>query len=101
MVQVLVQLRNRFQIVLVDSPPFGAGVDPYTLGTLTGSMIVVLRTGITHLAFARSRLAMLQNLPIRMLGVVLNDVPAGGVYSYYSYLTGYGTVDERTLIQAP
>lgn len=101
MVQLLVQLRNRFQIVLVDSPPFGAGVDPYTLGTLTGSMIVVLRTGITHLAFARSRIAMLQNLPIRMLGVVLNDVPAGGLYSYYSYLTGYGTVDERTLIQAP
>jgi capsular exopolysaccharide synthesis family protein len=101
MVQLLVQLRNRFQVILVDSPPLGAGVDSYTLGTLTGSMLLVLRTGITNLAIARSRLAMLNNLPVRVLGVVLNDVPPGGLYGYYAYLSGYGTVDEHALVPAP
>jgi len=31
-----VRLRADYQVILVDSPPLGAGVDPYTLGTLTG-----------------------------------------------------------------
>ena len=38
---------------------------------------------------------MLQRLPVRLLGAILNDVPAGGAYRYYSYyLPGYEAADE-------
>jgi tyrosine-protein kinase Etk/Wzc len=92
--ELLELVRPRYDVILVDSPPLGAGVDPYTLGTLTGSLLLVLRTGATHRDVTRTHLAMLQNLPVRVLGVLLNDVQPGGIYGYYAYLSGYGTVDE-------
>jgi Mrp family chromosome partitioning ATPase len=71
-------------------------VDASTIGTLTGAMLLVVRTGATNLDIARMHLTMLSRLPIRVLGVVLNDVQAGGggMYGYY-YLAGYGSDDER------
>ena len=95
MVELLERVRTQYRVVLVDSPPLGSGVDPYTLGTLTGNMLLVLRTGTTNLALARTKLTVLDHLPIRLLGVVLNDVRPGGMYRYYSYLSGYAAVDER------
>jgi tyrosine-protein kinase Etk/Wzc len=92
---LLERVRAQYRVILVDSPPLGAGVDPYTLGTLTGNLLLVLRTGTTNLALARTKLTVLDHLPIRLLGVVLNDVRPGGMYRYYSYLSGYGTADER------
>src|SRR5207245_10192901 len=73
---------------------FRSGVDPYTLGTLTGSLLLVLRTGATNLDLARTKLGILDHLPIRLLGVVVNDVQPGGAYRYYSYLSGYAKADE-------
>ncbi len=95
MATLLDQVRGQYRVVVVDSPPLGSGVDPYTLGIITGSMLLVLRTGTTNLALARTKLAILDHLPIRLLGVVLNDVQAGGMYRYYSYLSGYATADEH------
>ena len=94
MQSLLEQVRARYRVVVVDSPPLGSGVDPYTLGIITGSMLLVLRTGATNLALARTKLAILDHLPIRLLGVVLNDVQPTGIYRYYSYLSGYATADE-------
>src|SRR2546428_2386523 len=84
-----------FRLVLVAGRPLGSGVDPYPLGTLGGNMLLVLRTGRTTLALARTKLTVLDHLPIRLLGVVLNDVRPGGMYRYYSYLSGYATADEQ------
>jgi capsular exopolysaccharide synthesis family protein len=95
MAALLERVRTQYRVVLMDSPPLGSGVDPYTLGTLTGNMLLVLRTGTTNLALARTKLTVLDHLPIRLLGVVLNDVRPGGMYRYYSYLSGYAAVDER------
>ena len=95
MVELLVRLRAMYPVIIVDSPPLGAGVDPYTLGTMTGAMMLVLRTGATNLDLARTKVAMLENLPIRVLGAVLNDVRLGQMYGeYYGYMAGYGTTTE-------
>ena len=38
---------------------------------------------------------MVDRLPIRLLGAVLNGTPAGqGAYRYYSYLEGYDVAPE-------
>lgn len=89
-------LRANFQVILVDSPPLGAAVDPFLLATLTGNLAVVLRTGATDRQLARAKLEMVDRLPVRILGAVLNDVKAEGVYRYYGYLAGYEAEEERS-----
>ena len=89
--------RGRFDVILLDSAPLGAAVDPYLLGTHAGALLLVLRDGSTDRELAEARLHDLQRLPIHLLGAVLNAVPAGkGVYRYYSYLPGYEAEDETT-----
>jgi succinoglycan biosynthesis transport protein ExoP len=98
MVGLLERVRANYQVILVDSPPLGSGVDPYTLGAVTGNVLLVLRSGTTNLEFARTKLGALEYLPIRLLGAIVNDVRPGGGYRYYSYLSGYSTADEGTAV---
>lgn len=99
MVALLERMRGEFDVILVDSPPLTAGVDPFVLGTLTGSLVVILRTGHSNRNITGAKLDMLQRLPIRLLGAVLNDVPRGAAYGYYAYysyyLPGYEAAEER------
>ena len=101
MVELMGCVRTQYDVILVDSPPLGSGVDPYTLGALTGSLLLVLRTGATSLEFARMKLVTMEYLPIRLLGAIVNDVRPGSGYRYYAYLSGYGTTDEGTALTAP
>jgi capsular exopolysaccharide synthesis family protein len=91
-------LRERYDVILVDSPPLTAGVDPFVLATETGAMLVVLRTGHSHKDVTGAKLEVLDRLPVRLLGAVLNDVPRGAAYGYYAYysyyLPGYEAVEE-------
>jgi Mrp family chromosome partitioning ATPase len=86
--------KSRFNVVIVDSPPLGAGIDPFVLGTMTGHLIVVFRAGETDRQMAQAKLPLVERLPVRLLGAVLNEVEAGGVYRYYNYIYGY-TSDEE------
>ena len=95
MVHLVTQLRRAFDAIIVDSAPLGAGADGFALGTATGSLLVVLRTGVSDRELAEAKLGILQHLPINVLGAVLNDVRPGGAYRYYSYyLENYGVRDE-------
>jgi succinoglycan biosynthesis transport protein ExoP len=88
-------LRPDYDVILCDSPPLSAGVDPYVLGTLTGQMLLVLRTGVSVRSVLEAKLAVLSQLPVRLLGAVLNAVPTGELYKPYSYyVAGYAATDE-------
>ena len=95
MSQLLIAMRAQYSVIICDSAPLGAGVDPLVLGSLTGSLLLVLRTGVTDRELTTAKLGDLDRLPIRVLGAVLNDVKADGVYRYYSYLPGYHSEDEE------
>src|SRR5256885_2057622 len=86
MAELVNGMRSGYDVILFDSPPLAAGVDPLILSTLTGTLALVLRTGYSHREVAAAKLEMLQRLPVRLLGAILNDVPAGGarpfVFSY-------------------
>jgi succinoglycan biosynthesis transport protein ExoP len=92
--ELLRLLRAQFDAVIVDSAPLGAGIDPFALGAATGRMTIVLRAGKTDRKLAQAKLTTLDRLPVHMLGAILNDIPTAGQYKYYSYLEGYGTLDE-------
>lgn len=91
------QLRERFEVVVIDSPPLGAGVDPFVLATMTGNLALVLRAGETDRQLAEAKLQILDRLPVRLIGAILNDVRVGeGAYRYYSYSYGYVAGDEES-----
>lgn len=90
--------RDQFDIILVDSPPLGAGIDPFVLGTLTGNLMLVVRAGATQKDLAESKLQIVDQLPIRLVGAVLNDLQSSThLYRYYSYSSGYASFDEGEL----
>ena len=93
--ELVLGLRASYQVILIDSPPLGAAVDPFLLATLTGNLAIVLRTGATDRQMARAKLEMVDRRPVRILGAVLNDVKPEGVYRYYGYLAGYEAEEER------
>ncbi len=102
----MVTLKRSYDEIMVDCPPLSSGVDPLILGSLTGHLAVVIRTGSTERALAQAKLEQLARLPIRILGAILNDVSASDSYhSYYAhYLPSYepvpeeGDVDVRDLL---
>jgi capsular exopolysaccharide synthesis family protein len=99
MTQLVAELRDQYDVILFDSAPLTAGVDPFIIGGVTGSLLVVLRTGHSHRDITGAKLEVLHRMPIRLLGAVLNDVPKGAAYGYYAYysyyLPGYEAVDEN------
>lgn len=93
--ELMSTMRNQYEIVIVDSPPLGAGIDPFVLATVTGHLMLVLRAGATERDLAEAKLQIVDQLPIRLIGAVLNDVRATmNDYKYYSYSVGYGASQE-------
>ena len=67
-------------------------------------MLMVLRLGISDRELAEAKLDVLDRLPVRVLGAILNDARESSAayryYSYYSYyLPGYEHSDERAELE--
>ncbi|HEY7233945.1 MAG TPA: polysaccharide biosynthesis tyrosine autokinase [Gemmatimonadaceae bacterium] len=99
--QCIAQLQSRFDVLIVDTPPLGAGVDAYALATATRNMVLVVRAGVTSRKLASAKLRMLDRLPVRVLGAVLNGIESNRLYEHYSYLPGYvvESDDSRALVK--
>lgn len=93
--ELFAAMREQFDMVIVDTPPLGAGIDPFVLSTLTGNLMLVVRAGATERDMTEAKLQIVDQLPIRLVGAVMNDVRSTmNDYKYYSYSYGYGAVDE-------
>lgn len=94
---LLAALRTKYDVIIVDSPPLTAGIDAFVLGAATGNLLMVLRAGQSSRGVTESKLEVLDRMPVRLLGAVLNDVRDRSVYDNYSYYTaGYEAADEVT-----
>lgn len=96
MVRFMADLRPAYDVIVVDSSPLAAGIDSFALATLTGNLVLVLRTGVTNRQLAEAKLDLLSRLPVRVLGSVLNDVRPNGEYQQYSYYMAGYELDEET-----
>ena len=103
MQELMASLRETYQVIVFDSPPLGAGIDPFVLATLSGHLAVVLRAGETDRQLAEAKLRILDRLPVRLLGAILNDVRIGEhAYKYYRYSYGYAaSEEEETPVKLP
>jgi capsular exopolysaccharide synthesis family protein len=80
---VLNQLSERYDFVLIDSPPLLLVTDALLIATRVDSVILVVRSGSTSRSALRETSRMLRNVRVRPLGNVLNGVGKGS--SSYPY----------------
>ncbi|AMW04164.1 polysaccharide biosynthesis tyrosine autokinase [Gemmatimonas phototrophica] len=93
--QLINQMAAEYDVVIVDSPPLGAGFDAYALATATGNMALVMRAGVTDRKMAAAKMQVVDTLPVRVMGAVLNGIKMTGAYQYYSYYQDYAATDEE------
>jgi capsular exopolysaccharide synthesis family protein len=90
------QLRERFDVVVFDTPPLAAGVDAFAIATAAQNLMLVLRVGKTERRMASAKLELVDRLPVHVLGAVLNCVEFRGEFEYYRYSEGYGTSESES-----
>ena len=84
---VLDRLQERFDLVIVDTPPVMAAADAEIVGVQTDAVLLVVRAGQTDRSSAQYAVQQLRAIGARVIGAVLNDpdekVPGYGRYAYY------------------
>jgi len=85
---LLEELKQQFDIIVLDTPPVLATADAGIVGSLTDGVLLVVRAGATDRNAAQRAYQQLANVGARVVGTVLND-PGGelakeGDY-YYPY----------------
>jgi succinoglycan biosynthesis transport protein ExoP len=80
------ELSERFDRVVIDSPPLAAVTDSAVLSTLVDGTVFVVRAFKTSKQLARQGLRTLHDVDARVVGTVLNAVNLNKhEYSYYHY----------------
>ncbi len=91
---LLDELRERYDTIVIDSPPTAAVTDAIILSTLADLTIVVVRAHKTKLEFLQKTREELERVFVSPLGIVLNDFDVtqsyGSAYKYYRYYKYYG-----------
>lgn len=100
---LLQQLYERYDRVILDSPPIGAVADAVVLSTQVDGVLLVVKAGVTNREMARRSLRSLADVKAKLSGVVLNHIdlsdPKYGSYygSYYRYGYYYGEKKDEAL----
>jgi capsular exopolysaccharide synthesis family protein len=87
---LLVQLRQRFTHIIIDTPPILGFSDGLLISVLTDGVLLVTRHNSTHKSAGRLAHHILSQVHAPMMGAVLNCVDAhgqayGGYYYHYHY----------------
>ncbi len=89
--QLLTEVGNRFDRVLIDSPPAVPVTDPAILSTLVDGVVLIVRHAQTPKEAATRAAQHVRDVGGRIVGVVLNaiDVSGKSYRSYYGHYTEY------------
>ncbi|MGI9625517.1 MAG: polysaccharide biosynthesis tyrosine autokinase [Longimicrobiales bacterium] len=79
MAELLREARDMYGVVIVDCPSLDTSADGGVLCALTGSVMLVLRSGMTNPRDVSACLARLERLPTRVIGAVVNDGQQGRI----------------------
>ena len=89
MIHHIEYFKERFDAVFFDTPPVVAVTDATLLGTRLDGALVVIRSHHTDREIAERALSTLNNVGVRVLGTVLNDINLSHRYSSYGYYKYY------------
>lgn len=85
---LLDELKNRYDIILIDTPPAIAVTDAQIVATKCDGVILVVDSGNVKREIAMKAKANLEHVQARILGVVLNNVDRRNKEAYYYYYYG-------------
>jgi tyrosine-protein kinase Etk/Wzc len=85
----LEELKQKFDIVLFDSPPIIAVTDAAVLSSQLDGVILVIKSGQTDREAAFRAYTLLKNVKTRILGTLLNGVHIESMYGSYYYYYHY------------
>lgn len=85
MASLLELVRGRYDIILFDSAPLLPVTDAAILAHIATGAVIVANAGRVHRAQFGDAVASVEQVGARVLGVVLNGVPAKGSSSYHGY----------------
>jgi capsular exopolysaccharide synthesis family protein len=89
--ETLKNLSERYDRVIIDSPPVTPVADSQVLGALCNVTLLVLRAEKSTRRLSQQARDVLLSVGAHILGVVVNDVsPKRGRYGYYSGYSRYG-----------
>ena len=96
MKDLIALVKDRFDVILIDTPPVLAVTDAAALARSLDGVILVAQPGKTRLSAFRQTLEQLAQVNARVLGVVLNNVVTRGKsygyhYKEYRHYTAYQT----------
>ena len=83
--KLLEDLSNRYDRVIIDSPPVMPITDSQILAAVSDITLLVLRAEKSNRKISQQARDGLMSVGARILGVVVNDVPKSSSYGYYGY----------------
>ncbi|TAM24950.1 MAG: polysaccharide biosynthesis tyrosine autokinase, partial [Nevskiaceae bacterium] len=89
---LLQQLRERYERIIIDSPPVQAASDALVLSRLSDAVLFVARADVTSMATVRRAVHQLNNIQAPLVGCVLNRVDVRrnpDAYGHYQYAYRY------------
>ncbi len=90
----LEDVRSKFDMVILDSPPVGLVTDSAILSTIVDGTILVIEAGKTEVEAAQRAKELLDKVNANIIGTVINKIPLNSrgayKYSYYQYNSYYG-----------
>jgi len=84
MERLITQLRDSYDMVIIDTPPLGPVTDAALLSTHADGVLLAVRYGKTKVDQVRQSVESLEYVDARTLGTVLTMVPTTGRKSYYT-----------------
>ncbi|WP_128548347.1 GumC family protein [Larkinella soli] len=89
------QLRERFEFIIVDSPPIGLVTDAQIIADKTDATLFVVRHDVTPKPHVRMVESMYKEQKFRKLSLILNSINQGQGYGY-NYGYGYGYYEQAS-----
>lgn len=94
--QMLADLKDRYDYVIVDTPPLGSMIDAAIIASLTDGTILLIEYNTVDYKKASMVKEQLEKANARILGVVINKIPRREFKSYYyDYDYYYGKKSKR------
>ncbi len=96
MTQLVMLLREEFDMVLLDTPPVVAVTDALLLGRVADATMIIARADVTRIDSLLRAMDTVERSGANLLGVVLNNFNVanayGSYYKYYQYYHYYSSV---------
>ncbi len=99
---LLTEMAQKFDRVIIDSPPVGVVADAVVIATGVDGTLMVLKAGQTSRDLAKQAVRQLVDVNARIFGAVLNDLDLENQkYGQYYYYYRYGYYDPQARENAP